>query len=115
MLVCLVNSSIVDAQEITLKYFESGHTFTSADSVHHGVEQQKKQTEDGNVYDLNDFAAIIGKSNGAAMNVIEMKNEDFLDWHGEQSQQKLKAKERSMLADLVEVKFVCGKQTLGYF
>lgn len=35
MLVSLVTSSIVDAKEITLKYFESVHMFMRADPVHY--------------------------------------------------------------------------------
>ena len=37
-LTILVNSNAVKFQSITLKFFESGHTFMSADSFHHGVE-----------------------------------------------------------------------------
>ena len=37
-LVSLVNSNVISTDDITLKYFEPGHTFMSADSFHHGVE-----------------------------------------------------------------------------
>ena len=43
MLVTLINSEIIAAQEITLKYLEAGNTFMAADSVHHGVELQMKE------------------------------------------------------------------------
>ena len=39
MLVNAVNDPTVAVEDITLKYFEPGHTFMSADSVHHGVEK----------------------------------------------------------------------------
>ena len=49
----LVNSSIIAAESIKLKYFESGHTFMSADSVHHSIENQMKRK--GSLFDFNDF------------------------------------------------------------
>ena len=38
-LVMVVNDPALAVEDITLKYFEPGHTFMSADSVHHGVEK----------------------------------------------------------------------------
>jgi len=38
-LVTVVNDQALAIEDITLKYFEAGHTFMSADSVHHGVEK----------------------------------------------------------------------------
>lgn len=45
-LVHIVNSSDIQANKITIKYFEPGHTYMSADSFHHQVEQalQKKKS-----------------------------------------------------------------------
>jgi len=37
-----VNDPALAVEDITLKYFEPGHTFMSADSVHHGVEKSMK-------------------------------------------------------------------------
>jgi hypothetical protein len=37
-LTILVNSDQIEAEDVTLKFFEPGHTFMSADSVHAGVE-----------------------------------------------------------------------------
>ena len=42
-----VNIKDASLQTITLKYFEPGHTFTSADSFHHKVEQCVRQKKDG--------------------------------------------------------------------
>ena len=53
MLMFLVNSSIIAAESIKLKYFESGHTFMSADSVHHSIENQMKRK--GSLFDFNNF------------------------------------------------------------
>jgi len=43
VLASLVNSRDIRAEELTLSYFETGHTFMSADSVHHGVEEQMRR------------------------------------------------------------------------
>lgn len=51
MLVSMVNSNLILANDITIKYFEAGHPFMSADSVHHGVELSMKHMNGGNVYD----------------------------------------------------------------
>ena len=40
MLVSLVNSNDIAADEIVLRYFEAESTTMSVDSVHHGVEKQ---------------------------------------------------------------------------
>jgi len=112
MLVCLINSSEIEAEDIVLKYFEAGHTFMSADSVHHGVEQQMRKVEGGNVYDFSDFKQIIQKSNGGAMEVVEMMNNDFKSLKGQQAQVKLKSKDRPMLSDIMEVKFKRGSNSL---
>jgi len=41
-LISVVNDPALAVEDITLKYFEPGHTFMSADSVHHGVEKSMK-------------------------------------------------------------------------
>lgn len=48
-----VNGNLPATEVITLKYFERGYTFMSADSIHHLVELQMKKQVGGNVYDLN--------------------------------------------------------------
>ncbi|CAM4578379.1 unnamed protein product [Leuciscus chuanchicus] len=50
-LVCLVNGDTTTMEDITLKYFEKGHTFMSADSFHHGVKQEMKNRPGGVLYD----------------------------------------------------------------
>ena len=52
-LTTLVNySGQHDFQDMTLKYFEPGHTFMSADSVHAAVAKLMRRRPDGFVYDL---------------------------------------------------------------
>ena len=72
----IVNSAEIQAEDITFKYFEAGHTFMSADSFHHGVEQQMRKQPGGNVYDFNDFCNVVKESNGGQIDVISLSNED---------------------------------------
>ncbi|KAH9627797.1 hypothetical protein HF086_000182 [Spodoptera exigua] len=44
-LIQIINSSLICANTITIKYLESGHTFMSADNFHHQVEQQLKRAK----------------------------------------------------------------------
>lgn len=74
----MVNSNQIVAEDITLKYFEAGHTFMSADSVHHGVEQSMKYM--GNVYDFDDFVASVQNSNSKKMKIILLHNTNTLAW-----------------------------------
>lgn len=43
----IVNLSLINAEEITIKYFEAGHTFMSVGSFHYLVEKL--------IFDINDF------------------------------------------------------------
>lgn len=92
MLVTMVNSHLIKADDITVKFFEAGRTFMSADSVHHGVgvEVSMKNSSGGNIYDYHDFVTAVEKSNGRKMTVINMKNEDFLKWVSGDSKSRIK-------------------------
>ena len=58
-------------ETITLKYFEPGHTFMSADSFHAQVEKQFKRK--AKLFDFNDYVSCVA----AAGRVIKMQEEDF--------------------------------------
>ena len=60
-------------ETITIKYFEKGHTFMSADSFHHQIEKEMKTKK--NVYDFNDFEQVIA----AKGVVLPMAEGDFLE------------------------------------
>lgn len=53
MLVHLVNSDVINTDEIILYYFEPGHTFMSSDQVHSQVEKEMRKK--GKLYDFTDF------------------------------------------------------------
>lgn len=65
-------------EDITLKFFENGHTFMS-DSFHHGVEQEMRNRPGGVVYDFEDFVNVVSSSNSRKVEVVEMKNADVLE------------------------------------
>jgi len=113
-MITLVNSDVIAAENITFKYFQSGHTFMSADAVHAGVEREMAHQSGGNIYDFEDFASVISKSNGQQMITLCMESEDITEWKGAQSQAKLKNKNRPMVADIKVAQFSRGSRLLKY-
>ena len=98
-LVAFVNSKQWSFQSITLKYFEAGHTFMSADSFHHQVEKSVAQKK--HLYNFGEFAECVGK----AGKVILMKSECFQQWENKLSQGKISKETRPLLDDVVIAKF----------
>ncbi|CAG9829587.1 unnamed protein product [Diabrotica balteata] len=90
------------AQDITINYFEPGHTFMSADSFHHQVELSLKKKK--KVYDYHDFVKAVKTCNLNRVVVKEMGVSDFLIWKDLSSQSKLKKTEsRIYLSQIVKV------------
>ena len=58
-LIVLVNSSETNVHDVTIKYYEPGHTFVSAYSVYARVDQEMQKAPGGNIYDFQDFVEII--------------------------------------------------------
>lgn len=109
-LVSLVNSNLVATKDVTLKFFEPGHTFMSADSVHHGMEQEMRRRPGGVVYDFEDFVSVVKNSNSKKMEVMELKNEAIRDWVNGHSMAKLKKMPR--LADLKVIQLRRGSRSM---
>ncbi|CAH0560554.1 unnamed protein product [Brassicogethes aeneus] len=55
-----INSGGTKLQTLDTKYFETGHTFMSADAFHHQVESQLRRAK--NVYDFQDFIGCVEKN-----------------------------------------------------
>ena len=72
MLIYLVNSDKLAAKKIVIKYFEPGHTFMAADSVHAEVENQMKKIR--KVYNFTDFKSCV---EAAGCKTKEMIYSDF--------------------------------------
>ena len=68
--------------EVTIKYFEKGHSFMLADSFHHQVEEAMRKKK--NLYDFADFSQCVSKSGIA----VEMTVEDFFDFRNNLSSGK---------------------------
>lgn len=110
MLCTAVNSEGISAESITLNFFEAGHTFMAADSVHAAVEKQMKKA--GKVYDFDDFSKCVANANCIA---IRMEPNDFGDWKNGASQYQLKKREiRVLLSDMRQIQFRRGCRTLFY-
>lgn len=109
-LVYIINSDDIAAKEIVLNYFQPGHSFMSADSFHHQVEQSLKVQR--KTYDFEDFVSSVRKAKPGKVEAIKMQHFDFFHWPDYVSQQKLKAPSRLYLCDLVHVKAVHGSYQL---
>ena len=68
--------------EVTIKYFEPGHTFMSADSFHHVIEQAMRKKQ--GIEDFQDFVDLVDFSRKA----LVMEHDDFLQITGDVSQAK---------------------------
>ena len=123
-LVALVNSHRVSFEDVTLNFFEPGHTFMSADSFHHGVELEMKQwkgvddaemkcRKGGDVYDFQEFVEVIESSNSRSADVIVLENEKVRAYKGGQSQAKLK-RAQFLLASISVLQFRRGSRSLFY-
>lgn len=73
-LVYMVNSVTIATETITIKYFEPGHTFMSADHFHHQVEMTMKYEK---IYDYDDFVDSLKRSNAKNNTVKTMNVNDF--------------------------------------
>ena len=103
-LVIFINSNASDLIEITLKYFEKGHTFMSADSYHHMVELA--MNEMGNVYDFEDWLDSLGRSGQALI----LEGSDCLLIKKGLSQGKHTS--IPYIEDIQQVKFMMGSSKL---
>lgn len=103
----IANSNLIATKTITLKYFEPGHTFMSADSFHHQVEKALRQM--GKVYDFSDFVECVRATNSNKNFVKVMEVSDFFNYQDFASQHKLKKNEpRVYLKDMMAVRFEKG-------
>ena len=89
-LVKVVNHSLNNIQAITLKYFEPGHTFMSADSFHNGVEKAMQKQPGGVVLDFEDFKGVIASSSSSRVNVVDLQCTNILASSSGHSVTKLK-------------------------
>ena len=96
-LVAMVNNSCTSLETITLKYFEAGHIYMSADSFHYLVEKEAKKMY--NLYDFQDFLKCVSNV-GRAVNI---NAEDFHKWEKQLSEGKNSKATRPLLQKVIEV------------
>lgn len=112
-LVNIINSNMISAKTITLKYFEPGHTFMSADSFHHQVEEAMRDMK--KVYDYSDFVECVQKTSSRKTVVKNMNASDFYMYQDGSSQHKLrKLDPKVYLKDIVAVRVERGSFNLKY-
>lgn len=109
-LVAIVNSSEIQAERIQIKYLTAGHTFMSADSVHHQIERNLKKA--GDVCDWVDFINVLEK---ARCKVVDMQQVDCLQWQDGSNRQAIaKKKPKVLLSEIVEIAFERGSRTMHF-
>ena len=95
-------------RRFTLKFFEAGHSYMSADSFHHLVEKEsKKQVR---LYDFDDYLVCVERV-GSAM---KMQTIDFKQWENQLSQGKASKNTRPLLENLSVAQFRKGKPYLFF-
>ena len=107
-LVILMNSESNHLEKITLKYFEVGHSFMSADSFHHRVEKAAKRMK--NIYNYDDYVTLM-ESVGTP---IQMRIVDFLHWENHLSQGKASVNSRPYLLSVAVLEFRQGDTAMYY-
>nr|CAI5863597.1 unnamed protein product [Callosobruchus analis] len=111
--VYIVNSSEVASENLSIKFFEPGHTFMAADSFHHQVELSLKRKK--KVYDFDDFCEVVERANSARVDVIKMQITQFFSFTDYTSKYKLqKLDARIYLKDMVCIHFKRGNHFFSY-
>ena len=101
-MIYIVNSEQCTLHSITLKYFEAGHTYMSADSFHHLIEQEANKL--GYMYNFKDFQ----KCCENVGSVLTMTPTDFHLWRNELSQGSTSKNTRPLLEKVVVAQFQRG-------
>jgi hypothetical protein len=110
-LTTMVNLPINKVQLIILKYFVKGHTFMSADSVHHRIEQAIRKK--GSINDFNDFVKIT-EGSSPTIEVLQLSVNDLHCWKPQTSAAKLKQDNRPKLCEMAKVMFKRGSNNIFY-
>ncbi|CAH2008744.1 unnamed protein product [Acanthoscelides obtectus] len=112
-LVYIVNSTSISAETIHLNYFEPGHTFMSADSFHHQVEESlKRQVK---TYDFADFEKAVQSSNKGNVQIKSMKLNDFQLWKSLHSVSKIKKQDPSFTMSKITELMVKRTEFVMYY
>lgn len=86
----------------------------SADSFHHGVEQQMRNRPGGVVFDFEDFISVVASSNSRKVDVVQLQNANVLDWRNGHSTAKVKKAQTPKLGEMSEIQVRRGSKNLFY-
>jgi hypothetical protein len=104
LLVHMVNSDLISTNNITLYFFEPGHTFMSSDQVHHQVELAMKKK--GKLYDFQDFVDAVSSINNSKVIVQSLSPDNFINIPNLVSDRRIqKTSPRAYLKNMVQVTF----------
>ena len=81
---------------------QTGHTFLSADSFHHGVDLETEKRKGEHVYTFPECVDVVKMSNSGNVDVIVLDNEKVRAFKDGQSQVKLK-KPKELLGTMMSV------------
>jgi hypothetical protein len=102
-----VNCIVLKVNTITITYLEPGHTFMSADSMHHQCEKALRKK--GLISDFSDFVTAIR----AKVPTKVLSFNDFADWPNGVSRTKINSyTDRPLMANTVVAQFRRGHQTI---
>lgn len=109
----IVNSKNVALENLTVNFFEPGHTFMSADSFHHQVELSLKKQK--KTYDFQDFVDAVATSNSGKVDVKSMTISDFYKWKDCHSAVKInKNSPKPILHDIVQLEAKRGSFNINF-
>ncbi|CAH0397369.1 unnamed protein product [Chilo suppressalis] len=114
-LISIINNLEISATTIELKFFEPGHTFMSADSFHHFVEQSMDKK--GKLYDYQDFLEAVETSlKSGKVEVKSMEIIDFVNFKSHISHKKNKDIDgnRVYIKDIVHLMVKRGSHSFFY-
>lgn len=109
-LITLVNQNWNRTEDLTLKYFEPGHTFMTTDCFHQRVEREMERQPGGRVLDFEDFRRVVSAAQSGDVEVVEMQNEDIRVWKEGNSRRKLT--NTPPLPELAQIQFRKGSRLL---
>ena len=82
---CHEVNNCLSFSEVTLTYFQKGHTFMACDSFHHSVEQGMRNAK--NIHDFNDFKTVVAPKGSCCVPL-----EQFIDFPNASNQNKPKVR-----------------------
>ena len=110
MMISAINSDMVSTDTITLKFLEPGHTFMSADSLHHLFEERIRKRS--NIFDFDDLMSVFMSTKNVTVKHHQVR--DLRQWTDESSIAKRSKADHPILHDLRVIQFRRGSRSFFY-